>query len=79
MFDSYDHNRSTGAFILIDPMSNYTSAVGMIVGEDAPSCELSQRAVSLAEMGFVGEARSVVERFCKELRLRYGIDIELRG
>lgn len=79
MFDSYDHNRSTGAFILIDPMSNYTSAVGMIVGEDAPSCELSQRAVSLAEMGFVGEARSVVERFCNELRLRYGIDIELRG
>ena len=31
LFDSYRKNRQTGSFILIDPMTNNTSAVGMIV------------------------------------------------
>ncbi len=30
-FDPYKKNRNTGAFILIDPVSNNTSAVGMII------------------------------------------------
>lgn len=30
-FDRYKRNHSTGAFVLIDPMTNNTSAVGMIV------------------------------------------------
>lgn len=30
MFDSYNKNRGTGSFILIDPESNFTVAVGMI-------------------------------------------------
>ncbi len=40
-FDPYKKNRSTGSFILIDPMSNNTVAVGMIIdklnAEDLPS------------------------------------------
>jgi len=32
-FDSYDNNRETGGFILIDPMTNKTVAAGMIRGE----------------------------------------------
>lgn len=32
-FDSYQTNKSCGAFILIDPITNNTSAVGMIIGE----------------------------------------------
>ncbi len=32
-FDFYEKNRSTGAFILIDKITNNTSAAGMIVGE----------------------------------------------
>jgi bifunctional enzyme CysN/CysC len=32
LFDSYSKNRQTGSFILIDPVSNNTTAVGMIVG-----------------------------------------------
>ncbi len=32
-FDIYEDNRYTGAFILIDKISNFTSAAGMIVGE----------------------------------------------
>lgn len=31
-FDAYDKNRATGAFILIDPLSNETLAAGMITG-----------------------------------------------
>jgi sulfate adenylyltransferase large subunit len=32
-FDSYEHNRATGSFILIDPLSNATVGAGMIQGE----------------------------------------------
>ncbi len=32
-FDGYDHNRGTGAFILIDSLTNNTVAAGMIVDE----------------------------------------------
>ena len=31
-FDPYTKNKATGAFILIDPITNNTSAVGMIIG-----------------------------------------------
>lgn len=40
-FDPYKKNRETGSFVLIDPVSNNTSAVGMIIDElkdkDLPS------------------------------------------
>ncbi len=43
-FDAYDKNRTTGAFILIDPLTNETLAAGMITGraggETAHSTEL---------------------------------------
>ncbi len=32
-FDPYQKNKQTGAFILIDPITNNTSAVGMIINE----------------------------------------------
>ncbi|OQC37170.1 MAG: Bifunctional enzyme CysN/CysC [Bacteroidetes bacterium ADurb.Bin041] len=32
-FDRYKHSHSTGSFVLIDPMTNNTSAVGMIIDE----------------------------------------------
>ncbi len=32
-FDLYEENRTTGAFILIDKITNFTSAAGIIVGE----------------------------------------------
>ena len=41
MFDSYKKNKSTGSFILIDPITNNTCAVGMIIeklnNKDLPS------------------------------------------
>ncbi len=32
-FDAYKHNRQTGAFVLIDPLTHHTAAVGMIIGK----------------------------------------------
>ncbi|MDR3671587.1 MAG: adenylyl-sulfate kinase [Holophaga sp.] len=41
-FDPYKLNRVTGAFILIDPVSNRTVAAGMIRGKPAPGAGLQQ-------------------------------------
>ncbi len=35
--DAYNHNRGTGSFILIDPISNQTLAAGMIAGPSKPA------------------------------------------
>jgi bifunctional enzyme CysN/CysC len=35
-YDAYTHNRQTGAFILIDSLTNETVAAGMIIGDDSP-------------------------------------------
>jgi len=32
MFDSFEHNRTTGSFILIDEATNATTGAGMILG-----------------------------------------------
>ncbi|MGH9595637.1 MAG: elongation factor 1-alpha C-terminal domain-related protein, partial [Edaphobacter sp.] len=49
-FDSYDDNRATGSFILIDPGTNATAAAGMIrrsLGDDTASAEPKQPAALL--------------------------------
>ncbi len=33
--DGYDKNRSTGSFIIIDPVSNNTAGVGMVIEREA--------------------------------------------
>jgi sulfate adenylyltransferase large subunit len=48
-FDAYDENRATGAFILIDPLTNETVAAGMITGRVA------------GEMAFIGELPAAAE------------------
>ena len=40
--DSYSENRHTGAFIIIDPMSNYTSAAGIIFKQPTQPLTISQ-------------------------------------
>jgi sulfate adenylyltransferase large subunit len=43
-FDPYRKNRATGSFVLIDPVTNYTAAVGMIVeaAEDAADADTAR-------------------------------------
>ncbi|MGM9759437.1 MAG: sulfate adenylyltransferase subunit 1, partial [Parabacteroides sp.] len=78
-FDPYLQNRQTGAFILIDPITNNTSAVGMIidrvdvkemVGEDV----LAE--ISLSQLGIGAEHYEAVARFCEALKQK-GLTIKL--
>ncbi len=57
IYDSYRANRQTGAFILIDPVTNFTSAVGMITEPEAErTAEASQGIViDLAACGIAPE------------------------
>ena len=71
LLDSYAENRATGAFILIDPVTNYTSAVGMILGsgeERKETGETERIAVDLAELNIDESHREAVERVCRFLR-----------
>ena len=78
-FDPYKKNKATGSFILIDPITNNTSAVGMIidrvedkdmlVDEDIPTLDLPK-------LGIAPEQYEVVDKVVKELD-RQGIAIKV--
>lgn len=78
-FDDYKQNRATGAFILIDPITNNTCAVGMIekpineeelLGEDLPTLDLKK-------LGIEPEHYEAIELAAKELS-RQGIEIIIK-
>ena len=56
-FDPYKKNRSTGSFILIDPMSNNTVAVGMILdklnAEDLPSKIIDEKTLEANKLRII--------------------------
>ena len=77
-FDSYEKNKHTGAFILIDPITNNTSAVGMIINRvDAKdmSIEESFATVDLPQLGIGQEHYNAIIKICKELE-RQGIPVK---
>lgn len=78
-FDDYKQNRATGAFILIDPITNNTCAVGMIekpineeelLSEDLPTLDLKK-------LGIEPEHYETIELAAKELS-RQGIEIIIK-
>lgn len=78
-FDDYKQNRATGAFILIDPITNNTCAVGMIekpineeelLNEDLPTLDLKK-------LGIEPEHYEAIELAAKELS-RQGIEIIIK-
>ena len=78
-FDPYTKNRATGAFILIDPITNNTCAVGMIekqldeaelLHEDLPTLDLPK-------LGIGPEHYQAIETAVKELS-RQGIEVRLK-
>ena len=77
-FDAYQKNRATGAFILIDPITNNTSAAGMIIGPvDATDIEterLPER--NLPKLGIGPEHYEAIEKAVKDLE-RQGIAVEV--
>jgi len=67
-FDAYQKNKATGSFILIDPVSFNTVAVGMII--DRVSEEEMPSTITGSEKGAEVACRSLVSRGEREERLR---------
>ena len=76
-FDPYSVNKHTGAFILIDPISNNTSAVGMIVDKLSDiDAENDIPTINLKELGIGEECYEAVDRIKKSLE-NQGIGIKV--
>ncbi len=76
-FDPYTQNKETGAFILIDPISHNTCAVGMIIGEgDSSVKSQSGVVVNLSELGIEASHFEAIEKVIAELN-NNGLDITL--
>ena len=77
-FDAYRQNKATGAFILIDPITNNTSAVGMIMRplemDDINKTDIPT--LDLKKMGIGEEYYNVIEKVVKELA-RQGLEIKI--
>lgn len=77
-FDPYAKNKNTGAFILIDPMTNNTCAVGMIIDKvemkDLQEFEIPE--IHLSKLGISPEHYEAVEKVARELD-RMGISVKI--
>ncbi|MDY0077307.1 MAG: sulfate adenylyltransferase subunit CysN [Bacteroidales bacterium] len=67
-FDPYHQNRETGSFVLIDPLSNNTCAVGMIIDKLRPS-DLHSRILDPETRRLVEGGKSLINK--EELEQRY--------
>ena len=77
-FDAYQENKATGAFILIDPITNNTSAVGMILRPlegDAESVA-DVPTLDLKKLGIAPEHYDAIDRAVRELS-RQGIEVKV--
>ena len=77
-FDPYSKNKNTGAFILIDPITNNTCAVGMIIDkvEMKDMQELEIPEISLSKLDIGSEHFTAIEKVAKELD-RQGITVKI--
>ncbi len=79
-FDPYTENKATGAFILIDPITNNTSAAGMIISkvEDKDMhTTMEMPVLDLPRLGIGPEHYEAIETAVKDLR-RQGYTIEIK-
>lgn len=78
-FDAYSANRQTGAFILIDPITNNTSAVGMILApldESALENDLLPT-LDLPKLGITPEHYKAIETAVRDLA-RQGLEVKVK-
>lgn len=76
-FDPYNTNKHTGAFILIDPVTHNTSAVGMILERRDESSSIEEiPTFSLSKLGIGAEHRSAIETLQKAMS-NQGIEIKI--
>lgn len=79
-FDAYKENKATGSFILIDPITNNTSCVGMIIGEVAENDLHTISALptlDLPKLGIGKEHYEAIEKAVAELG-KQGLEIKLK-
>ena len=77
-FDPYARNKQTGAFILIDPITNNTSAVGMIIDRVDAKDMVSEEALALLnlpEMGIDPIHYEAIRQVCEALN-KQGLPIK---
>ena len=78
-FDPYRKNKACGSFILIDPISNNTSAVGMII-DRVEAKEMIHATdipvLNMTELGIAPEQEETVRKIVKELD-RQGIAVKI--
>lgn len=77
-FDAYRKNKQTGAFILIDPITNNTSAVGMIIDRVDARDMLAADALAVLDLpalGIAPEHYEAIRTVCRELE-RQGIPVK---
>lgn len=77
-FDTYRQNKATGAFILIDPITNNTSAVGMIVRplEGDADNQADVPTLDLPRLGIRPEHYEAIEQAVRELG-RQGLEVKI--
>ncbi len=76
-FDPYKKNKETGAFILIDPITHNTCAVGMITGEGSGANGSAQGVtVNLTRLGIGVEHHEAISKVVEELN-NNGLDVTL--
>ena len=69
-FHAYKDNKPTGAFIIIDPITNNTSAVGMIaapVEENELHADEALPTIDLKALGIAPEHYEAIEKAVKAL------------
>ena len=78
-FDAYKQNRATGAFILIDPITNNTCAVGMIEKQldEADLLQEDVPTLDLPKLGIAPEHYEAIEKAVKELS-KQGLEIVIK-
>lgn len=78
-FDAYKQNRATGAFILIDPITNNTCAVGMIEKQldEADLLQEDLPTLDLPKLGIAPEHYEAIDKAAKELS-RQGLEIVIK-
>lgn len=79
-FDPYEKNKATGAFILIDPITNNTSAVGMIIDQVADKDmhnTMELPVLDLPKLGIEPAHYEAIDKAIKELA-RQGIAVEVK-
>ena len=79
-FDAYSQNKPTGSFVLIDPITNNTSAVGMIIAPVAEAelhTDSALPTIDLRALGIAPEHHAAVERAVESLR-QQGIEVKVK-